>query len=233
MDNQSSVTSLLKNKWVRIALIVNGLIIVAMIAIAIINARKTATIMVSLAPIDAEVTLGGKTYKNGAYQIVPGEYEATISREGLNSKTFTINVAGNSVTNLVTFLSDGNNFDYYAKSGNYESFYALSQIAAAGNNITTDQDKSAESFITWFQNAYNLYQSALPINYTEYENLEHGRSLTTDITIKRTSEDCAKILCIDALILTTDGRDGKALANELMTSKGLKLEDYEIKYKLY
>ncbi|MBR3256087.1 hypothetical protein IKG10_00205 [Candidatus Saccharibacteria bacterium] len=233
MDNRFLVNTILKNKWVRLALIINAIIIVIIVIIAIDNAQKTATLMINLAPADAKVSLGGQDYMSGAYQIKPGEYSITISRDGLTPKEFTINVEGDSVTNLVTFLSNNGNLDYYTLKGNYGSFYTLSQIAAVDNNITTDQDKTAEEFIAKYQKAYNLYQTALPINFTEYESLEHGRSLATDITIKRTEEDCTKTLCIQVLALTSDGVDGKALANELLTSNGFNLEDYEIKYKTY
>lgn len=233
MYNGFSANRLFKNKWVRLALIVNAIIIAIIIIVAIDNAQKTATLMINLAPIDAKVSLGGHDYMGGAYQIKPGEYNITISRDGLTPKEFTVNVEGDSVTNLVTFLSDNGNFDYYTLKGNYGSFYTLSQIAAAGNNITTDQDKAAEEFIAKYQKAYNLYQTTLPINFTEYETLEHGRSLTTDITIKRTEEDCIKTLCIQVLALTTNNQDGKTLANELLIDNGFNLEDYEIKYKTY
>lgn len=234
MDSGLSLKTLLKNKWVRIALIINAIIILIIAIVAIDNAQKTATLRINLAPTDAKVSLGGREYTSGAYQIKPGEYKALVSREGLNSKEFTLNVEGDSVTNLVTFLTDNDNFNYYTLKDNYGSFYTLSQIAAAGNNITTDQDKSAESFISDYEKAYDLYQAALPINLTEYENGEHGRSLVTDVTIRRgDAAECTKTLCIEALILTSNGRDGKNLANELMTNKGLELENYEINYKLY
>lgn len=233
MENGFSIGLLLKNKWVKLGIAFNVIILIIIIIVAINSAQKTATLKIDLAPSDAEVLLGGQKYVSGAYQIKPGEYKTVISREGMTPKEFTINVDGNSVTNLITFLSDNGSFDYYTLAGNYGSFYNLSQMASSENNVTTDQDKSAEEFISKFQDAYASLQTALPIYYSEYETLEHSRILTTDITIKRGEEGCTKTLCVEALILTTGDRDGKSLANEMMINKGMKVEDYEIIYRTY
>ena len=227
------IIKMLKNKWVKLILIINVLILIIIAVIAIDNAQKTATISIDVAPIDAEILIGGQKYENGAHQIKPGTYDVKIAREGLSTKEFTINVSGDSVTNLVIFLSNSGNFDFYTLNGNYASFYALSQIASGANNVTTDQDKSAEDFIASYQKAFDLYRTALPINYSEYETFDYGRSLTTDITIKRKEDDCVKALCMEALILTTGDRDGKKIANDLLIDKGFRLEDYEIEYKIY
>lgn len=233
MNNSSPLSQFFSNKWTKLTIAINVVIIIIIIIIAVDNAQKNATIKINIAPSDAEVTLNGQSFIGGTHQIKPGEYKVLVSHEEMTPKELIINVEGNSVTNLITFLSNEGNFDYYARAGNYSSFYKLSQIASAANNITIDQDKSAEEFISWFANAYNLYQTALPINYSEYETLEHGRSLTTDITIKRAEDGCNIILCIEALILAPSDKDGEGLANELMISNGLKLEDYEIKYDIY
>ncbi len=233
MDNGWSIGMILKNKWVRVFLAADAVIVIIVAIIAIINAGKTATMMINVAPLDAEVLVGGQKYEAGAHQMNPGEYSVKISREGLDAKEFKINVAGDSITNLVTFLSDGGDFDFYTLAGNYPSFYKLSEIAGAGNNVTTDHDTSAEEFITEFQKAYALYYSELPINYTEYENMGNKRLLTTDVTLQRVQDGCMKILCIDALMVLPDGVDGEGLANRLLTEKGLNLEEYEIRYKTY
>ena len=60
-------------------------VILTLIAVlfAIIEGRKSVSLDILVAPKDAVITLNGERYKNGEYRVEPGEYEVSITREGL------------------------------------------------------------------------------------------------------------------------------------------------------
>lgn len=137
-----------RNKWVRFVLVIDILAIIGIIAIIIYNLTKNSIINFTIAPIDATITVNGNSsYHNGSYQFHPGTYEVVISHDGLDSKTFTVELQDNSNAAITTFLSGSDNFDFYRLKDNYSSYLALERIAAASDNQTTDHDTSAEAFI--------------------------------------------------------------------------------------
>lgn len=223
-----------RNKWVRLILVIDVLAIIGIIAVIIYNSAKNAIIDFTIAPIDATITVNGDSgYHNGSFQFFPGTYEITISHEGLDSKTFNIDLQPNSNIAITTFLSENGNFDFYEFKDNYSSYLMLERIAAASDNQTTDRDTSAEPFIANFQKNYNLYQTELPINYTErIPSSERGITVAYDLTIRRTSDksSCIKYLCIEAFMTLTDDKN---LVNSMLEDLGFNLEDFEIEYKIY
>ena len=231
MQNDGSVSparAFLRNKWVRLILIIDSVIVIAVIGIIIWNATKTATINFSVAPIDAKIQLNGQgEYYNGSYKLHPGNYTVSISHDGLVTKTFDLELKSGYDTTVTAFLTgENNNLEFYTLKDNFDSFQKLAQIAGKGNNSTTDQDTSAESFIQNFQQAYALWQSELPIRYAVHG--EYGY-LVKDVTI-RASYDCTLYLCIEALMR---GTEDKNLISSLLEEKGFNVEEYEIKYKIY
>lgn len=222
----SPIGSFFRNKWVRLILIVDILAIIGIIAIIIYNLTKNSIINFTIAPIDATITVNGNSsYHNGSYQFHPGTYEVVISHDGLNSKTFTVELQDNSSAAITTFLSGSDNFDFYRLKDNYSSYLALERIAAASDNQTTDHDTSAETFIADFQRNYNLYSAQLPATYSEYD--EKGK-LTKYISVRR-NDNCSITLCLEALV---NNEDDKILANSLLQGKGFNLKDFEIEYKV-
>ena len=232
-EGTSQFTQFLHKKWVRAVLIINALTIILIVGIVIFNATKTATVVFDIAPVDATIQLNKHgDYHNGTYKVHPGTYEITISREGLDSKTINIELKSNYSTNISTFLSQEGKFDFYEQKANFESYQKLAQIASAENNYTTDHDSSAEEFIARYNHAYQLYRDKLPINYVAYREEPRSRSgqtLDKDITI-RSSTQCEKTLCIEALMALTDD---KSLVKTLLQEKGMDIEDYEVIYKIY
>ena len=231
MQNDGNVSALkqfFRNKWVRVILVADVLAIIATIGVLIWNATKTATINFSIAPIDAKIQIDGHgEYYNGSYNLHPGNYTVSISHDNLVTKTFNLELKSGYDTTITAFLTGENgNLEFYTLKDNFESFQKLAQIASKGNNATTDQDTSAESFIQNFQQAYALWQSELPIRYAVHG--EYGY-LVKDVTI-RANYNCIHYLCIEALMRGTDDED---LVSSLLEEKGFNLEEYEIEYKIY
>ena len=200
----SPIKQFFRNKWVRLILIVDVITIIVVIAIIVNNATKTATINFNIAPVDASIQIGatgGGGYTNGSYNLHPGTYDITISHDGLESKTFTLDLQSGYSTTLTTFLTgEGNNFDFYTLKDNYDSLQKLIAIASQDSNITTDHDTSAEQFIADFQHNHQFlslspivdktpskYGKGAGIRY-EYDTLkiEDGFSL----------EQCTHVLCL-------------------------------------
>lgn len=231
--SESQVKNFFKNKWVRLVLVIDVLVIVFIIGVAIWNATKTATLIINVAPVDAKVQVGSDVYSNGTYKVHPGTYDISVSKDGLDTKTFTVDVGANDAIDFAVFLKAGEkDFNYYTMMNNYESFRKLAEIASAVSNNTFDNDTSAEAFVTDFQKKYNLYESGvLPIEYTTYDVIDGTRVLTADVTIRRGTEDiCEKTLCLEALMALTNDNN---LINNLLTDNGLNPADYEIHYKYY
>ncbi|MBR2839989.1 hypothetical protein IKE82_01510 [Candidatus Saccharibacteria bacterium] len=168
-SNLSLIQLFFRNKWVRLCLIFDVILVVVLIFILIWQSTKVSIINFNITPLDATISLNGDSkYENGQYSITPGTYNVSISHEGLETKSFTIDIVPQSVVTISTFLPDTDHtFDYYKLRKNYSSYMKLEEIASAGNNVTTDQDTSAESFIRRFQEDYNAFTTKLPIDYSE------------------------------------------------------------------
>lgn len=216
-----------RNKWVRLILIIDILAIIGIIAIIIYNLTKNSIINFTIAPINATITVNGNSnYHNGSYQFHPGTYEVVISHDGLNSKTFTVELQDNSNATITTFLSEDNNFYFYRLKDNYSSYLMLERIAASSDNQTTDHDTSAEEFIADFRRNYNLYSTQLPATYSEYDD---NNELVKYISVNK-SDKCDVTLCIKALM---NSESDRTLADSLLQGKGFNLEDFEIEYKVF
>lgn len=216
-----------RNKWVRLILIIDVLIIIGVIAIIIYNSTKTAIIDFTVAPVDSTITVNGdSSYHNGSFQFHPGSYEVVISHDGLDSKTFNIELQANNNAVVTTFLAKDGNFDFYELKDNYSSYLMLERIASSSDNQTTDHDTSAEEFIADFQRNYKLYSTELPVTYSEYG--DDGK-LSKYISV-RANHDCIITLCLKAIIRS---ESDEALVDAMLIGAGFNLEDFEIEYKTY
>ncbi len=216
-----------RNKWVRLILIIDVLIIIGVIAIIIYNSTKTAIIDFTVAPVDSTITVNGdSSYNNGSFQFHPGSYEVVISHDGLDSKTFNIELQANNNAAVTTFLAKDGNFDFYELKDNYPSYLMLERIASSSDNQTTDHDTSAEEFIADFQRNYKLYSTELPVTYSEYG--DDGK-LSKYISV-RANHDCIITLCLRAIIRS---ESDEALVDAMLIGAGFNLEDFEIEYKTY
>ena len=225
----SPIKSFFKNKWVRFVLIVDIVIIIAIIVAFIINATKVSTIELNIAPIDATISINGnQNYENGSYSITPGTYEIKISREGLDSKTLTVDIPSHYYVTVSAFLSDDGSFEFYELKDNFRSFEKLREIASADNNITTDHDTSAESFIANLEHAMSI-QELLPIKGYVYADPEANAS-TAGFAIRYGGEGCKITAC---LLVNYYGKNYEQAVMEEIRSVGYDPADYQIIYERY
>ena len=226
-----------KSKWVWGVIALNIALIIAIIILMIIKATKTSTIVFSIAPVDATISVNGDTsYNNGSYPITPGQYEIQISHDDLEPKSFTLDIKPDTTVTLATFLSDHEkSLSFYELVGNSTSMQKLQELASAGNNITTDQDTSAEEYIKQYNAKRELLNLALPIDHNEYQPSQDsptGQEISLSITIRNgnVTDECVSTLCINVLMVLTDNKE---LAKKLMLEKGINPDEYEIIYKTY
>ena len=227
----SLVQIFFRNKWVRLILIIDVVILLIFIIALAWQTTKTSTINLNIVPFDSTISINGKSgYNNGEYSITPGTYEVAISHDGLESKTLTIDIPPKHVVSVTTFLSDADKtFGYYKLRENLGSFNHLAAIASTDNNITTDQDLSAEQFIRQFQEDYSIFTTKLPIDYQESSGYGQDLTITKNITIEA-NQNCKSTLCIKALVVGTQDQE---YINNILRNNDINPEDYEIEYKFY
>lgn len=227
----SPIKSFFRNKIVIGFIVVDVLAAIVLAVLFILDSFKTSIISFNVAPDDVEIFINGTGgYENDSYRIAPGDYEIKITREGLDSKKINIHINGDSLVSFATYLSKDGDFSFYQEKGNYSSFLRLADMASADNNITIDHDKTAEEFIEKYQQEYDLYISVFPIQYYEYD-VEGDGTLKKSITIVNDySEECRLTLCLKATMI---GESDRSFVRELLTKKGIKVEDYEIRYQNY
>lgn len=189
------------------------LIIVISVIFIIINAGKTATLDIVVAPVTAEVKIDGKTYKNGTYKFEPGEVEVSITKDGFTTEEKTLVLEDGVTTKLYTYLMpiDGS-FEWYLD--HEEDMMILNTIGDAQANT----DSAA------YKDKYPIIE-ALPIVYVNYDE-------NWDLTEFRVDggmfEGCEQIFCLK-ISDTTGGNRERALQE--IKEKGFEPDDYEIIYE--
>lgn len=229
----SPIRAFFRNKWVRLILVLDVAIIISIIVVLIINSTKQSIITFNVVPADSQISLNGKSgYSNGSYRLAPGVYDVEISHEGLDTKNFKVDLEKDDISTIITFLHQGDNFDFYTLRDNIGDYLSLAEIASAGYNQTTDQDISAEGFIDKINYNTKLYQEELPIDYTEYMRSENKDIMAYNIAIRRAIDksSCTKYLCIEAIMILTDDKN---IVNSMLEDAGFNLEDFEIEYKIF
>ncbi len=232
-DDVSPLKSFLSKRWVKVVIIVDILAVLAIIVVIIINALKNSVISINVAPLDAKVSINGKGgYKNGQYSFMPGEYTVTVSHDDLDPKTITVNLEPHSVTTVSIYLSKDGSFDFYTYKDNYESYQKLYSIVSSDNNRATDNDTSAEKFISSFQKNYAIFD-ALPI--VDKTPSSYGLSLGSKyqydlLTIQdgRPIEECIKTLCLQ---ITDTAGNKKEYAESVIDKFGYDHNDFQIVYQ--
>lgn len=230
----SPIKAFFRNKWVRLILVIDAIIIISIAIFLIINATKQSTITFNVVPANSQISLNGKSgYSNGTYRLTPGIYDVEISHEGLDTKNFEIDLEKNDSATIITFLHQGDNFDFYTLRDNIGDYFGLAEIASAGYNQTTDQDISAGEFIAQFQKNYIFYSNDLPIidkTPTEY-GLKYGVHYQYDtlmIQDGKNIEECVKTLC---LYITDTSGDKEDFALSVIRRFGIDPDDFQIVYR--
>ena len=116
-------------------------IIVAVLAIFLViiplikDATRLAFLDVLVAPVDATITINGEKYNNAVYEMEPGHYAATVSKENFKSVTVEFDLKKGETTGLYLYLEPTNDdWEVYEQTENQASMEALLRL----NNYNSD-----------------------------------------------------------------------------------------------
>jgi hypothetical protein len=229
-NNTSPLQEFIRNKIVWAFFAIDIIAVIILVGFFINQASKVSTINFNVVPLDATISVNGDTnYANGQHNIAPGQYQISISHDGLETKTMSISIQPHDYASVTMYLTDADKtFEFYKLKDNYESYKKLKTIAAASNNITTDNDKSAEEFIIYFDNVISIYDK-LPIKGYVYTDSRVNMS-TGGFTINggRSKKECIKSAC---LLVTHYGKDYEDEVLKQIKKAGYNPDDYQIIYE--
>ena len=208
--------------------VIDIIVTIITIGIAIWDTAKTVTLVLNVAPIDSTIQINSATYRNGTYRIHPGTYDVVVSHDGLDSKTFTLDLPANHSVTFSVFLKSGSDdVSFYENIENYSSYQKLAEIAGQGSNQTYDHDTSAEAFVTKFDKNYQLMQEQLPVEYYDYRDDPNASPRYT--TLKNIAvyagTECQKTLCLKIKVNVSDEKD---FVTKLLKEKGFDLDLFEV-----
>ncbi len=235
-ENRSSVAEFFRNKWVRLIIILDIIAIIVVVIFTVFNVMKTSVLYFNITPLDATISVNGDSnYANGSYRMLPGDYEIAISHEGMTTKTFNVELGGDSIVNIVTYLAgEDGGFEFYELRDNYSSYVELAGIASAENNVTTDGDTSAEEFVAEMEERLSLMDK-LPlvrqIPHLLSNGARHIDRILVENGVEMLEDGCTSILCLYADYYD-DGAidDYKQAVKDLIIEAGYNPIDYEIIY---
>lgn len=118
-----------------VAIIAVVLIVFLVVVPSIKNADRPAFLDILVAPVDANVVIDGEEYNNAVYEMEPGHYKATVSRDGFNSVDLEFDLEKNKTAGLYLYLEPSSgDWDFYEKTKNQASLDALLRL----NNYNSD-----------------------------------------------------------------------------------------------
>lgn len=212
-----------RHPLITILIVLNCIVMGVIAGFFIVKSTKTATLDILVAPEAATVTINGKIYENGMYQLAPGDYTVHIEQSGLVAKEFSLKLDDGGFSRLHSYLVDS--------AGSFAYYEAHDDDALLLERIVQDSSDGADKAAKQFLKAYKTRREALaslPITYDEqadngfgfiYLYIDHG-----DRTV------CKQKL--EACLVINDTTGGNYnLAIDLLRERGFKVADYEIVYQ--
>ena len=206
---------LLANKKLLIAMagIIILFLIVLLVSLAVGN-RDMATLKILVAPTSSNITLNGRKYENGTYEVEAGEYEVKIEKEGFIANEQTIKLEKDKEF-LLTFA-------LYANDENIEWYQEHEEDLAILNTIG---DRRAEEEARVYIRKYPAI-TKLPIRHAMYLD---GYYDETEFRIDGGwFEGCKSEFCIK---ITDETHNSYEKAYQALRDNGINPDDYEIIYE--
>ena len=200
-----------RHKIVSAVVFLNVVAILVTILVIVMHSAKTATVNLYFAPSEAVIELNGKSYGNfESYNVIPGEYHAKISMDGMQTKEFDFEIYEDEFKRIRDYLLDENGgFDYYMKNPD-----DISVLAEA-----TD-DESVHAFIEEFEAMASILNK-LPLEY--YDRSDPEKPI--GVYIEQSEDTCIeKAICL----VVYGGEKNREIALELIREVGYDPNDYEI-----
>ena len=227
---RSLLSNFFHNKWVLLFLCFNAILIIAVIAIAVYNNTMSAIITFNIAPIDAKISVNGNDkYKNGSFRFHPGKYNVVISRDGLDSKSFDLELDGYSSTVVTCYLSanNGDDFSFYEKNKNNLSALKLISMLSSDEEQIFDKDYSAKGFVSEYGAVLDAFNNNLPVGDIVRKSPDEGGELISNIIIQK-DDSCSKYICV--MVQAFGYEDVEKVVGEMLGEAGFNMKYVEVKY---
>lgn len=204
----------LKQHLLVVSLALSIMVVLIIVGLIFLTPHNNAIMIVNVAPIDAEVSVGQGVYRNGTFEnMVPGHYIVTISKEGFDSKTVEFDFENDKIVYINEYLVQPNlDFDYYETDK--DSLLVLREYS-----MLHEGDVGLESFLKEYDRKKTI-EDVLPL---EYEDETTGGFY--NVSFIEGNSVCKKSYC-----LTINASDDiyKELAFTVLKNHGFTPEDYEI-----
>ena len=198
-------------KFKPLFIVLGSLMLLLIIVLVVLNLTPTSTISLFIAPSDATILIDGKRYKNGTYEITPGDHTVSISRDDFTPKEYPFTTTEGQTTELRDYLEPLYDKDWYSK--NEADGMILGSIL---------EGKALKDSLTLYEK-YPII-SILPIN-VEYFSNNYADYIKYSISYQ-TSEDNKSIT-----IIITDHTGGNLqTAIDNLKTRGYDIAQYEYKY---
>lgn len=232
-ENDAPILGFLKKRWVKVVLVVDVALIVGVIIFGIVLSGRNAVINFDVTPIDAEISLNGRSgYENGEYKVSPGEYQVRITHEGLEPKEFTVSVEAHDYVTVATFLEGEDGFSYYELKENYADYEKLRAIVTQDGTIVDSEISQAKEFVEKFEKAYEIFEllplvDKTPSRYGDEYGVNYEYD-TLEIENGQDDDACTKTLCL--LVSDTTG-EKESFVKSVINKLGYNYNDYETVYR--
>lgn len=176
----------------------------------ILNADKTATIEILVAPSDARVEIDGREFPTKAtIRIKPGTYAVKIEKDGFIAFNGSIKANANDISYLYEYLNEENENGTYYKDNEKESL-RTQEISDKKADLFHEKYNGTDQI--WNVTPYDDYASG----YKIYAEKDDAGKITVNIYLYTCSADRLEKL--------------KGYAHEYLEEKKIDLKNYTVKY---
>lgn len=186
-----------------------AIVVVASIAFLIVRLVNSASVKIVVAPTDATIMIGENQFQNGTYDMQPGVYEVSITRDGFESYSGTLEaVSGETVNLYVCLNTTDSTTGWYDEYGTAD--YDACQTVIDQEIVNNEQE--------WLSSDPIL--SVIP-----YHDYDLGYNIDYEL-IDGSDEFTVNITTITCSATRADGIYENALA--YLRSKGIDTDNYTI-----
>lgn len=204
----------IKRHLVLLFVVVLSLVGVVILVLLLIP-KNSSSLVISVAPVDASITINNKSYSNGVFSnMAPGHYTAMISKDGFETKYVGFDLKNDEITTLSEYLVQSDQkMDYYESDA--ESLFVLREYASL------HEDETAKTFLEEYDKKRSV-KNFLPIEYAVAGTGDYYR-----IIFRENDSACEKNYCIE---IGANNAYYNEAAITVLKDHGYNIDDYQIVY---
>ena len=207
-----------KVKYIALGLL--GILILYLILSPIIGyLTKPALVEVSIIPKAAIVKINEEEYRNGVYELKPGEYSGEISAEGFQTKKVDFIVKAHETTKLANYL--------LCEKGDFECYKKTPEVIEEMKAQAASQEEY--EFARDYLDGKMKFESDPIAIFTPYESFNQG--FKVELRETKYKEGAKHALTVDLKTCMESRIKGlRENFSAWMKSYGLEVKDYEVEY---